>query len=308
MDALSRILTALRMEAGIFSRAELTAPWAVSSRSISVALFHVVVRGSGRLERDGAPAVHWTAGDLVVLPQGSAHVMAAGDPVSPEPIGTLPSVLGEDGLPCVVGGGGGEQTLLLCGTFRLHADARHLVLGHLPPVLHVRPRLDATAGWLDASLRLLTAEQLERNPGSAALSSRLAEMLFIQVLRGFIADHPERAGWLSALADPELAPALSAMHAEPSADWTATELARRCAMSRSVFFDRFRSAVGDTPHDYLTRWRMVLASVSLADGLSLGEAADRVGYGSESSFSRAFKRTMGISPGAYRQGQRPDSL
>ncbi|MFK7930472.1 MAG: AraC family transcriptional regulator [Myxococcota bacterium] len=305
MDALSQILTTLRMEAGVFSRAALRSPWAVSSKKLPVALFHVVVRGSGRLERDGHPPVAWVAGDLLVLPQGTAHVMAAGPAVSPRPIGSLPAVIGEDGLPCVEGGGTGEETLLLCGTFRLHPEARGIVLGHLPGVLHVRPSLDGTAGWLDASLRLLTAEQLARGPGSAALSTRLAEMLFIQVLRGYIEDHPSESGWLAALSDPDLAPAMAAIHGDISVDWTAAELARRCAMSRSIFFDRFRAAVGQTPLNYLTHWRMLLASVSLADGLSLGEAADRVGYTSEASFSKAFKRNIGVPPGAYRRGQRP---
>jgi AraC-like DNA-binding protein len=300
-DALSQVLATVRLEAGVFSRAELGAPWAVYSRPLPHALFHVVVRGSGRLERDGAEPIAWRAGDLLVLPQGDAHTMAAGHGPVVQPIGSLPATPGEDGIPCVVADGGGEQTLLLCGTFRLHPAASGFVLGHLPPVLHIRPALDATAAWLDASLRMLTAEQLERAPGSAVLSARLAEMLFVQVLRGFARQDPRGAGWLGGLFDAQLGAALAAVHADPATDWTAATLARQAGMSRSVFFERFRDAVGEAPSAYVTRWRMVVARMALAEGSTLAEAASRTGYGSEASFSRAFKRATGQAPGAYRQ-------
>lgn len=301
MDALSNILGTIRLEAGVFSRARLHAPWAVKSDRLVHALFHVVVRGTGRLERKGAEPVPWRAGDLLVLPRGHAHVMAAGAHPPIRPIGAFASEPGGDGIPCIINGGEGEETMLLCGTFRLHPAASGFVLGHLPDVVHVRPELDTTATWLDASLRMLTAEQLRSRPGADALSARLAEMLFVQVLRSFAARHPGRCGWLGALFDPQLGSAMSAIHSDPRANWTSDSLARRAGMSRSVFYERFRAAVGEGPSAYVTRWRMVVAGIALTEGSTLAEAAERTGYGSEASFARAFKRANGVSPGAYRR-------
>ncbi|MBX2796796.1 MAG: AraC family transcriptional regulator [Myxococcales bacterium] len=300
MDALSHVLTTVRLEAGVFSRARLTAPWGVHSERLGHGLFHVVVRGAGEIRRPGAPTVRYRAGDLLVLPRGDEHVMASDSEASPRPLPALPSEPGEDGIPCVHHGGDGSETMLLCGTFRVHPAAQAFLTGRLPDLLHVQPKLDATATWLDASLRLLTAEQLERAPGSAALSARLAEMLFVQVLRAFARDRAEGAGWLGALFDPQLGGALAAVHADPTASWTVASLARRAGMSRSVFFERFKEVVGEAPTAYLTRWRMVVARIALAEGSSLAEAASRSGYGSEASFSRAFKRALGVAPGAWR--------
>lgn len=301
MDALSKVLATVRLEAGVFSRARLTAPWAVHSDTLGHGLFHVVVRGAGRIERPGAAPLAWQAGDLIVLPRGAEHVMASEPDLRAEPIRGLAAEPGEDGIPCVHTGGDGEETMLLCGTFRVHPAARGFVVGRLPELMHVRPALDATATWLDQSLRLLTAEQLERAPGSAALSVRLAEMLFVQVLRGFARQDSSGAGWLAALFDPQLGRALAALHADPTEPWTAAAMARAAGMSRSVFFERFRDVVGETPTAYLTRWRMVVARITLAEGGSLFEAASRSGYGSEASFSRAFKRALGVAPGAWQR-------
>lgn len=301
MDALSNVLSNVRLEAGVFSRARLTAPWGVHSDQLGHSLFHVVVRGSGEIRRPGSDPVHFGAGDLLVLPRGDEHVMASGPEVPARPLRALPTEPGEDGVPCVVHGGEGVETMLLCGTFRVHPAARPFLTDRLPDLIHVQPDLNSTANWLDASLRLLTAEQLQRAPGSSALSARLAEMMFVQVLRAFAHTNPSGGGWLAALFDPQLGQALSAMHADPTASWTVPALARRAGMSRSVFFERFKGVVGEAPSAYLTRWRMVMARIALTEGSSLAEAATRSGYGSEASFSRAFKRALGVAPGAWRE-------
>lgn len=302
MDALSQVLSSVRMEASVFSRAQLAAPWAVHTGGLDGGMFHVVVRGSGELRRADDPPRAWRAGDLLVLPRGDAHEMASAPGVRARALTSLPAEVGEDGLPCVRSEGDGEETLLLCGSFRVHHAARAFVVGQLPEVLHVQPALDSTATWIDASLRMLTAEQLDRAPGSAALSARLAEALFIQVLRAFARQSGPAAGWLAALFDPHLGPALTAVHADPRAPWSAGAMARRAGLSRSAFFERFRAVVGEAPATYLTRWRMVVGRVALSEGCSLAQAAERAGYGSEASFSRAFKRSEGVSPGAWRAG------
>lgn len=302
VDPLSQVLSSVRLGAGVFSRALLQGRWAVSTAGTPDPLFHVVVRGAGYLVVDGSEPVAWRAGDLLVLPRGSAHVMCSALDVVPRPLHTLPSELSGDGLPCVQHFAEGEETLLLCGTFQVARAVRSFVMESLPDVLWVRPELDGTAAWLDTTLRMLTNEQLHHGPGSSALSGRLAEMLFIQVLRqgGNDAD----SGWLAAIADEQIGRALSAMHAEPAKSWTSSELASHAGMSRSVFFERFGALTGESPSHYLSRWRMVLAQQRLAEGTAIGDVADEVGYGSEAAFSRAFKRVVGLSPSRWRLKER----
>ena len=161
--------------------------------------------------------------------------------------------------------------------------------------------------WLDTTLDLIAFELDNRRAGSDEILVRLTDILFVQVLRTYaLSLEPGEGGWLGALKDPPIAHALALLHGNPEARWSAADLARRVGMSRSLFFSRFTAQVGEPPSRYLTRWRMrAAAELMRREDLSSAELAERVGYGSEDAFARAFRRTLGVSPAAWRRGQRP---
>ena len=326
MDPLSDFIDKAGVSGAFFARARGRAPWAVATRGASEAIFHVAIEGSGivRLADAGfaeaANELTWQRGDVIVLPHGHSHVMASAAGVPAVAIRSLTPEIGADGLPCVECGGGagagagagagerapGGAASILCGTFGLEPEAAEHLLPHLPPVLIARGDGSSLATWIDATVQLLSDERTMGQPGSRTVLQRLADVLFIHVLRTWIAKRQEVApGWLNGLADPGVARALQAIHDEPEAEWTAAGLARVAGMSRSGFYSRFVAVVGETPGDYLAKWRMLLARRRLRAGDdAIASVAAQVGYASEAAFSRAFKRRVGTSPAAWRAAQR----
>jgi len=303
LDALSRILEVVHVSGSLFSRAELGAPWGVHSRAMPDAIFHVVVRGAGylTLDSDDVP-VPFRAGDLLVLTRGDAHTVSDQPESQVVAIEGLEYEAGDDGLGRIRVDGGGPLTSLLCGTFTLAGEARDHVVPLLPPLLHVQGG-SPTAAWLDQTLRVMADEVEAGRPGSETIVARLADILFVQVMRAWLAqDAAGPRGWLGALTDPALARALALVHDDPAADWTAAGLARQVGLSRTVFYERFTARVGETPAAYTTRWRMVVARTLMrGTDEGLGEIAEQVGYRSQAAFHKAFKRVVGESPGAWRR-------
>ncbi|MFZ5477134.1 MAG: cupin domain-containing protein [Myxococcota bacterium] len=299
-DLLTEVLDLVRVGGSVFCRAELRAPWAVSTKGAGSAIFHVAVRGAGEAVC-GDDVRPFAAGDLVVIPHGSPHVLRSGPEATAVAIRDLPRDESH-GLPCVRTGGKGEPASILCGTFRFGPEAETLLLPWLPPILHARAGGPAVE-WMDLTLKVLADEVSGERPGSELVVARLAEVLLVQSLRSWAASG-DRAGWLRALADPQLARALGHVHAEPAADWTADTLARKAGLSRSGFYKRFTEVVGEPPAAWVERWRMALARRDLRGGRDgVAAIAARVGYGSEAAFSRAFKRHVGVSPRTWRKQQ-----
>ena len=317
-DPLSLLLERSGVAGSVFCRAELTAPWSISTTGSGdpgagrPAIFHVIVRGAGfaRVEPDRADEgaspkeVSWRSGDVIMMPHGDPHIMSSHPSERPVPIASLPSRPSEDGLPCITHGGDGPETSILCGTVRFSEEAEELLRPHLPPLLHLQCAQGPAAAWLDATLRLLGAEVSGALPGADTVIARLAEVLFVQALRAWIRDLPRgEGGWLAALSDPNLSRVLGAIHEAPAEPWTVAMLARHAGLSRSVFYSRFTDVMGEPPATYLTRWRMHIARRALRRGDSVAEIAEQTGYGSEAAFSRAFKRTVGDTPSAWRSAR-----
>lgn len=313
-DPLSLLLARAGVAGTVFCRAELGDPWSLRTAGSGQpgadrpAIFHVIVRGAGHVrvepDRPGhepTPFTAWRSGDVVLVPHGDPHVMCSSPDRGSVPIGSLDAPAGEDGLPCVSHGGDGPKTSILCGTVHFSPEAAEILRPQLPPLVHVECSSGPAAAWLDATLRMLGAEASSTLPGADAVVERLAEVLFVQILRWWIRDANE-AGWLAAFADPQLSKVMGLIHDEPATAWTAASLARRAGLSRSSLYDRFTQVVGEPPAAYLTRWRMHVARQSLRHGASLNEAAAKVGYASQAAFSRAFKRSVGQSPSAWRAG------
>ena len=178
----------------------------------------------------------------------------------------------------------------------------------LPPLIHLPATDGATAGWLEPTVRLLAMESVSHTPGRSIVLNRLAEVVFVQLIRVWIDRLPAgEGGWLRALKDAQLASAMQAMHTAPGEAWTLESLAERASMSRSAFAARFKAVVGETPLDYLTRWRIQRAMSLLEQGnVPLKEIVSRSGYASEAAFRTVFKSRVGESPGSYRTRVRGD--
>jgi AraC-like DNA-binding protein len=306
VDALSSILRGLRLESAVISRARFTAPWSVRSSCTPTPIFHAIVRGGGFLLVDGAEPVALSPGDVVLLTRGDAHVMCDAPATTP----TIPiAKVNKErigGVMALEHGGGGAETVLVCGKFQLDHAAGAALLTLLPRVLHAGAGGGPVAPWVETTLRLMEDEVARAGAGADAMLARLADVLFMQVLRVHVAAQPESArGWLAALRDAHIGRALSLIHDRPGDAWSAETLSTQVGLSRTRFFERFTELVGEPPARYVARWRMSAAADLLTRGsLSTAQIAERVGYSSEEAFTRVFKRRLGVSPATYRKNLR----
>jgi AraC-like DNA-binding protein len=301
-DALTEVLRDLRLVQTFYCHSDLTAPWGLTMPAEPYAVFHFVAEGEAWLERAGQAPARLVAGDFLLVAPGVAHSVAdaAGRPC--RSVHELPyETIGGKAMR-LRHGGDGARTVLACGGVRFEDPAAHPLVGLMPDLLHIRGTQDGEAVLLRQMLEALGGEALNPRPGGTTVMLRLADLLVIHAVRSWIDAATDDRGWLSALRDPQIGRAIVQMHRQPERDWTVAALASSVHLSRSVFSDRFTALVGAPPLLYLTRWRMHLAARWLReDRASLGEVAARLGYESEPSFSRAFKRHIGVPPGAVRR-------
>jgi len=303
MDPLDDVFAAMRVRSALYARLEARAPWGVSLAGGESARFGLVVRGSCLLEVPGvAQPVALAAGDCYVLAHGTPYVLRD-HPGTPAV--SCASVVRDRIGGVVELGGTGTAASVICGWFHFDQRAARPLLDLLPVLLHVKME-EARAIALQGTLQLLAMETGEPGLGSGLLVSRLADIVFVQAVRAHAATQGQaQAGWLGALADTRIGAALRAMHKDMARDWTVETLASAASLSRSAFAQRFREKVGQAPLDYLTHWRMFRAVNMLGQGhAAVGAIAGAVGYESEAAFSKAFKRRMGMAPGAWRAAAR----
>lgn len=237
------------------------------------------------------------AGDLVVAPRGDAHRLCSPEGRRVAPIPSMELARASRGGR-ITGGGGGEQTVILCGAFVFH-HTEEAMLSALPRLVHVPSTGTGTPGWLTGYVAALESEAADEGPGSSLVQARLASALVVRALR-VSAEVVEEPGWLRGLGDPRIARALAVMHDRLSEPWTLATLGREAGLSRAAFAQRFRALVGEPTMAYLRRCRMRRAMRMLEDGpAALATVSAAVGYGSEAALSAAFKRYLGQSPGAY---------
>jgi AraC-like DNA-binding protein len=249
--------------------------------------------------RDPVPL---TAGDCFVLPRGLPFSLATDPSLTPVDFSTIHMAFhAGDALSNNESAG----RYLAGGHFVLAGSHADILLKSLPPIVHIRKESDKAAmRW---SLDRMRQELRDPQPGSSLISQQLAYLMLVQALRLHLADGAAGGvGWLFALADKQMGAAITSMHDDPGHPWTLQKLAERVGMSRSIFALRFKETVGETPMEYLTRRRMLLAGDRLKNsGDSLSAIASSLGYESESAFGKAFKRVMGCSPRQYSRGSNP---
>lgn len=311
---LSDVLSRVRLSGAIFMRGDYNEPWAFEtpqSEILSAMLakgferlipFHAVTTGRAWVDGEG---IHHAleVGDLAIVSHAHQHRLGGGPPPkSATPIGELIPPLPWTEMPVVRIDGGGEHAEIICGYFRCDEPLFNNVLRYLPPVFVVRPQGPA-ADFFAATMNYAASESAGIE---ATLSARLPEILLAEALRLFSESSPQANGWLAATLDPVVGRALTLMHNDPMRDWSVDELAREAGASRSVLADRFTRLLEQSPMQYLTEWRMQLAADLLrSTTLKIADIAERVGYGSDAAFSRAFRRHVGSWPADYRD-ERPD--
>ncbi|MDX2051074.1 MAG: AraC family transcriptional regulator [Polyangiaceae bacterium] len=305
-DVLTDVLETVRVRAACHGRFELSAPWGVELGEAEGAQFHVVLDGSCHLTvTSTGEELTLSPGDLVTLPHGHAHILRDDVNTEARPFRAIKEDCRGSGQTYRAAGEG-ARTTLLSGYIQFEERRHNPLLLALPPVVTLRGGSNRTVAWLETTLQFMGCEAASGRPGSATVISRLADVLFIQIVRGYLADlSPSQTGWLAALNDAQIGAALQLVHAEPQEAWTVASLAAKVAMSRSAFAARFVQLVGEPPLQYVTRWRMQKATGFLRAGqATLAEVAEKVGYDSEAAFSKAFKRAVGSTPGAYRRSFR----
>jgi len=307
LDTLSDILERLSLKGTLYFRTAFTSPWGVAVPAFeNVARFHFAHRGGCRVRvHPSGRIVDLAQGDLVIVPHGSAHDLldARGDETAALPLDRVLEQSGYSGDGVLVFGGDQEEreTQLICGHFSFAPRSRHLIFDRLPDAIHLRNYGETAGRWMEASLRLIGDEAGRARLGGDLIALRMSEVIFAQALRSFIEQDGERHVGLAGFADPNLARALAAFHRAPDKDWTVETLAREAGLSRTGFAIQFAAKLGLTPMQYLTGWRMQIACRELTGPrTSIAEIAARVGYASESAFSRVFKKEIGVTPAAYR--------
>jgi AraC-like DNA-binding protein len=318
-DTLSDVLRAVRLTGAVFVAVDASAPWVAETppaREIGpdilpgaehVIEYHVITSGSCWGGVVDETPIRLEAGDILVFPQGDAHVMSSAPGMRgiPDHQTTRRAAAGRLPLAVKMDVGGGEQTGLVCGFLGCDARPFNPLLATLPRVIHV-PRRAAGDGVLEQFVQLALAESTAQRPGGEAVLARLSELMFVEVVRRYLsALPPEKGGWLAGLRDDTVGRALDKLHDRPTHDWSLDQLAREVGTSRSVLAERFTHFVGVPPMRYLAQWRMQLAATLLSStSMNLSEIAERVGYGSETALSRAYKRWVNVAPADWRRGKR----
>jgi AraC-like DNA-binding protein len=305
MDILTEVLDRVRLGGTLLFHFELGHPWNLALPQRPYALFHYLSRGSATLALEQGRELSMTAGDFVVISRGEPHNFYSDRRTKPFSVTDLDGSSAKFG---VVRHGGSEQphSTMICGKFTVARPSRGSVLELLPPVLLLKPTEDG--GWLEAILRRMVSESAQERPGQGVALSRLTEVLFVEVLRSWINSlGPGEGGWLGAMADPHIGPALQLIHERPDRPWTLDDLGQRVGLGRSAFSARFTKLVGQSMYRYLIARRMSEAAFLLeTSDEGIARIATRIGYETATAFSKLFHRHHGLSPGRYRTARRPD--
>jgi AraC-like DNA-binding protein len=312
MDPLSDVLRAVRLSGAYFYAVEARNPWGIETVAATQLVprvlpdsehlisYHIITEGRCFGGVRGEPPLELLAGDVIVFPHGDPHIMSGdGDQDGPD---YMDSSAGLYAHTVQLGPRGRPDAMFVCGFLGCDLHPFNPLLATLPRQLHVR---GISQGWLGVFSGQVVAESRKQRVGGALVLTRLAELMFIEVLRRHLETlGPEQTGWLAALRDPVVGRALALMHERAAHPWSLVELAAAAATSRSQLAERFTHLVGQPPMQYLAQWRMQLAAGMLVQGgVKVATVASAVGYDSEAAFSRAFKKATGLAPGAWREAR-----
>lgn len=318
-DILSDVLKEVHLSGALFFDVEACAPWVaeappskelkalVMPEAQHVINYHVVANGIcwAKLLDSEAEPIRLPPGSVIVFPKGQSHVLSSEPGLrAPFDSAVFDEPPPEDIKPLLLSrnGKGPNTVRLICGFLGCDVLPFNPLLEALPNMLVITDGYSEKDGWLASLIRAAAAEENGRRDGGRNVLARLSELIFIEAVRIYAERLPEgSSGWLAALRIPHVARAISLLHENPAQNWTLSSLAKACGVSRTVLASSFKETLGTPPKSYLTSWRMQIAAGLLADTETpIYNVAEAVGYESESSFSRAFRRATGRSPGLWR--------
>jgi AraC-like DNA-binding protein len=325
-DTLSDLLRSVRLRGAAFFYVSFRGPWsagAPAAKEIAQAVmpgcdhvmeYHMIVKGNGWAAVDGLPPVRLQAGDVVLFPQGDRHVLSSAPGLRseeqrpelllapgvrlPVPVSFQEGIVGAGSMPIE-----SADAVVICGFFGCDLRPFNPLIAALPRILHLPASHSGT--WVAQAIDQAVAESNERRPGGDAVLERLSEMMFVDAARRYLDSLSEDSvGWLAGLRERYVGRALELMHERPERPWSVDDLAREVGLSRSALHERFMRYVGQAPMQYLASWRMQLGARLLRESSRLvAQISLEVGYDSEAAFARAFKRTVGMPPAAWRRSQ-----
>jgi len=307
-DLLTQVLLGMRLDGVEYGRCEFEAPWALAFPAQREARFHFVARGGAWLKTGDLPWQQLRTGDAVLLPRGSAHVLASAPEAASTQITRCARSVLADQLYLVRNRdeepGTAAHDVLFCGSMRFNLDPLHPLLALMPDHMlagELVQRDPAVPVLLEAMEREAALDRI----GACGILARLADVLAASVIRAWVeCACGDSSGWIAAMRCPKIGKVIAAIHAEPERDWNVAELAGLMGASRSRFADAFSRTVGDSPARYVAKVKMFQARRWIEqEGMRVTVAADRLGYDSEAAFSRAFKRVIGLPPSAVRAGE-----
>ena len=305
LDPLTQVLLGLRLDGVEYGRCLLRTPWAVAFKETPHARFHFVARGGCWLRTRGTDWMRLDPGSAVLLPRGSFHVIASSPDVPAIDIDSLARKAVADGIYVVDGQGlasaDGDPDVMFCGEMRFNLDPLHPLVAMMPDAMRADDlaRRDPTVpALLEAMEREVSLDRI----GACGILARLADVLAASIIRAWVeCGCSDSTGWIAAVRCPKLGKVVAAIHADPARNWTVPLLADLMGASRSSFAQAFTRTMGQSPAKYVAKMKMFQARHWIArDGMRVAVAADRLGYDSEASFSRAFKRVIGHPPSAAR--------
>lgn len=303
-DPLTEMLRGLRLDGVDYARYQMAAPWGLQFPEQQAARFHFVAEGSCWLRTPANQWIEFKQGDAVLLPRAAEHALASAPEACTKPLGCCDFSSVCSGIAEARGGGEGAATLFFSASMNFNVDGRHPLLNMMPDVMSVYEIAEHEPG-IPALIATMSRELALDRVGAGGILTRLADVVAASIIRSWVELGCGAAtGWLAAARDPDIGRVLAAIHREPSANWTVEALAAVMHASRSAFAERFAGIVGETPARYVAQVRMRQAKQWLTrDKLRVGEVANRLGYDSEASFSRAFKRVMGVAPSQFRASE-----
>ncbi|PCI62234.1 MAG: hypothetical protein COB37_07130 [Kordiimonadales bacterium] len=317
MDVLSDILETLSFKGSLYFTTEFSQPFGIAVPTYkNVMRFHLVLGGSCWIRLAGhKEGLQLQAGDMFIIPRGSAHDLADGPSSDVIP---LEKILDDghlqDGNYLVYGGDskadpwndrGENPTRLVCGQFAFNENFNHPLIDELPDYILISGEKANAFSWFDNAMKFMSFESQQGEMGNDAIIKRLSEILFIQAVRVWNGGSARENSFVKAVACVNIGRSLQALHSEINRRWTVETLAKEAGLSRSAFSSNFTKMMGTPPLKYLTMWRIQKARHMLLESdLSIDRIAENIGYQSATAFSKAFKNDVGIGPGKFRKNNK----